>query len=199
MPLGDMYGDAEHIRKVLAQIPGEIVLVGHSYGGLVITEAAINSPNVTHLIYLAAFCLKAGESRQILRETAPQIKSALDAARVINDADQTSSINPELAIPAFYAHCPPLAAEAAIARLQPQRLITFNQPITETTWERIPSTYVVCQQDGALPPPIQDFMAERCAKAGGAIERLDTDHSPFLSMPEETADIIERVVRVAPR
>ncbi len=194
MPLSDMYGDAAHIRNVLAQIPGEVVLVGHSYGGSVITEAAIGSPNVKHLVYLCAFALLAGESRQMFREVAPPVQTALDAARIIKD--DTTSINPELAVAAFYANCTPETAQAATARLQPQRAITFQQPVTETSWARIPSTYVICEQDAAISPIHQQIMATRVENAGGNVLRLDTDHSPFASMPIETADILMRLARV---
>jgi pimeloyl-ACP methyl ester carboxylesterase len=195
MPLCDMYGDAAHIRAVLATIPGEVVLVGHSYGGSVITEAAIGSPNVKHLVYLCAFALMGGESRQMFREIAPPVKTALDAARIISDND-TSSINPELAEAAFYAHCPPGVAQAATARLQPQRMITFQQPVTETSWARIPTTYVICTKDAALSPSHQEILAKRVSDAGGTVLRLDTDHSPFASMPVETADILVSVARI---
>ncbi len=185
LPLTDMHGDAAHVREVLSRIPGEVVLVGHSYGGAVITEAAIDSPNVAHLVYLAAFCLDTGESRRTIPMNLPPVTTPIDSARILHD-NETSSIDPAKAIPAFYGSCTPLAAQAAIARLTPQRLDTFTQPVTEGTWRRIPSTYVICEQDGAIHPSHQEFMAARCATT----IRLDTDHSPFLSRPRETAEIL---------
>lgn len=190
LPLSDMHGDAAHVREALATIPGEVVLVGHSYAGAVITEAAIGSPNVAHLVYLTAFCLDAGESRRSIDTLIPKIPTAIDTARIIHD-NGTSTIDPSRAVAAFYGSCDPAAAQAAIARLGPQRLVTFIQPVTEATWRTIPSTYVVCERDDAIHPTAQEFMATRCQ----TVVRLDTDHSPFLSMPRETVDILEPLAR----
>ncbi len=190
LPLSDMYGDAAHVRAVLANIPGEVVLVGHSYGGAVITEATIGSPNVVELVFLTAFCLDAGESRRSLTPSLPPVTTAVDSARIFHD-NETSSIDPTKAVEAFYGCCTPAAAQAAIARLTPQRLVTFIQPVTEATWRRVPSTYVICDQDATIHPSHQEFMAARCATT----LRLNTDHSPFLSMPRQTADILEPLAR----
>ncbi len=82
-------------------------------------------------------------------------------------------------------------AQAAIARLGLQPMSTFVQPVTGAPWRTIPSTYVLCTGDEAIHPDRQAAMAERCTNT----VTLDTDHSPFASMPAETADIIESVSR----
>jgi pimeloyl-ACP methyl ester carboxylesterase len=188
LPPTDLIGEAAQLRQVLANIPGEIVLVGHSYGGVVMTEAAIGSPNVVHLVYLAAYCLDAGEKRSALKDRVPTEKTALDAARS-TDASGVTTVHPVGALDAFYECCEPAAAQAAVARLCPQNV--SQQVLTEATWRRIPSTYVICERDRAIHPKVQEFMATRC----GTVVRLDTDHSPFLSRPRETADVLEPLAR----
>jgi hypothetical protein len=81
--------------------------------------------------------------------------------------------------------------EAALPRLTPQPRITLGQPVSSAPWREIPSTYVVCEQDLSVNPVHQRVMAARC----GDVRSLDTDHSPFASMPVQTADILEGIVR----
>jgi pimeloyl-ACP methyl ester carboxylesterase len=192
LPLSDMYGDAELVRSLVQGIPGEVVLVGHSYAGTVITEAAIGCTNISHLVYLTAFCVDEGESRVSIRSQMPKVTTRIDGARVMHD-NGTSTVDPDLAIATFYGCCEPLAAQAAAARLGPQSTISFTQPVTKASWRTIPSTYVICDRDETIDPSHQEFMSKHCAN----VVHLDTDHSPFLSMPRETADILEPLARVS--
>jgi pimeloyl-ACP methyl ester carboxylesterase len=190
LPLSDMYGDAALVRALVQSIPGEVVLVGHSYAGTVITEAAMGCTNISHLVYLTAFCVDAGESRVSIRGHMPNVVTQIDGARIIHD-DGTSTVDPSRAVAAFYGCCDPLAAQAAAARLGPQSTISFSQPVTEASWRQIPSTYVICDRDDTIHPSHQEYMSQHCA----TVVHLDTDHSPFLSMPKETADILEGLAR----
>ena len=122
----------------------------------------------------------------------PVAETPLGAAMVMRD-DGTSVVDPAGAVRAFYEHCPPAVAEAAIARLSPQPFATFTQPTTGAGWTTIPSTYVRCTDDQAIHLDHQTYMASRC----GDVQTLHTDHSPFASAVTETADILERVARVA--
>jgi pimeloyl-ACP methyl ester carboxylesterase len=194
-PLADLATDAAAVSAVLGKFRRPIVLVGHSYGGAVISEADLTGDDagagstVFHLVYLAAFVVDVGESVIGLSGSMPEAPSALSGAMVI--ADGMSTIDPELAHGALYNRCDPMITPANVARLCPQPLATFTQPATRASWRHVPSTYVRCLDDQAVAPAHQDFMAARCA----AIETLDTDHSPFVSMPVETAEIIARIVR----
>ncbi len=192
LPLGDLYGDAQLVADTLATIEGPVVLVGHSYGGAVIGEAATRHPdNVDHLVYLTAFCLDTGEALLPYNNSLPPAYVPLgDGIRPSEDGTR-STVDPAVCVAAFYAQCPPGVAEAAIARLCPQPFDTFLQPVTGAPWKTIPSTYVRCTLDGAIPISSQDVMAARC----GAVVTLETDHSPFASMPSETADIIAALAR----
>ena len=192
LPLSDLYGDAQLVADTLARIGGPVVLVGHSYGGAVIGEAATRHPdNVVHLVYLTAFCLDTGEALLAYNATLPPADIALGEAIRPSADGTTSTVEPALCEASFYAQCPPGTAAAAIARLCPQPFSSFLQPVTGAPWKTIPSTYVRCTLDGAIPITSQDVMAQRCAQ----VVTLETDHSPFASRPVETADLLERLAR----
>jgi pimeloyl-ACP methyl ester carboxylesterase len=194
LPLGDLHGDAAHvvqvIDRVIAQYDRDIVLVGHSYGGAVITQAALDASRVRHLVYLTAFALETGESVVSLLASLPQIEVALTSGKLRRDND-TSLVNPSIAQQAFYGCCADGVVTAAMQRLGPQPLAAMVQPVTGSPRPGIASTYVCCELDGAIALEHQHHMAQRCDH----VTSLRTDHSPFASMPDATADIIEAVVR----
>ncbi len=187
-PFTDLAGDAERVVAVLRRLGTPAVLVGHSYGGAVITEAATRFPEVAHLAYLTAFALDRGESIMSLLAALPQARVALGLAIVPHD-DGTSDIDPAQAAAAFYGECTAAAAAAAIARLSPHSMVTFTDSVTGSPREHIGSTYVRCLRDEAVHPTHQDAMAQRCT----TVHTLDTDHSPFMSRTAETAAIIHQL------
>ncbi len=189
-PLTDLHGDAASVTQLLTQLQQPIVLVGHSYGGAVISEAAAESANVFHLVYLTAYVPDIGDAVMTMAQTMPRVPTTLGGAIVFGD-DGTSTINPAFAHDAFYGHCDPMASAANLSRLCPQPVSTFAQPLTAAAWRTIPSTYVRCTDDQAIHISHQDLMATKC----GSVETLDTDHSPFSSMPVETAEILARIAR----
>ena len=198
LPLSDMHGDAQHVADIALKIGRPVVLVGHSYGGGVIGEAAHILRNSTtapvqHLLYLTAFCLDAGESVGGLAASLPPEDALLNAA-ILPGPDGASGgtlvLDCTKAHDALYGCCPTNVSDAAIARLSPQPMATFGQPASGAPWKTLHSTYVVCEQDQAVHPNHQRIMAERC----GAVHSLNTDHSPFVSMTVETATIIKNIV-----
>lgn len=184
-PLCDLYGDAQHVAAVLAQIGTPAILVGHSYGGAVITEAASHFGDVAHLVYLTAFALEQGESIMSFLTSQPPAAVALSKA-IVPRGDSSSVIDPLQAIASFYADCPPAVAAAAIARLSPQPMGTFTDAISGSPRAAIASTYVRCLRDESIHITHQDALAARC----DAVHTLDSDHSPFASHIAETAAII---------
>jgi pimeloyl-ACP methyl ester carboxylesterase len=188
-PYGDLLGDAVALSALLAKQQRPIVLVGHSYGGAVISQAVAETGNVIHLVYLAAFVPDVGENVVSMSTTMPEASTALAGA--IKTDGGFSTIDPAAAWAAFYAHCDPMSATANIARLDRQPFATFTQEATHASWRSTPSTYVVCTDDAAVHPSHQQLMAARCTHT----ESLATDHSPFASMPLETAEIIARIAR----
>ncbi len=195
LEFSDLYGDAAHLHAVIQRLAAsdhnEIVLVGHSYGGAVISQAAPTAATVAHLVYLTAFCLDQGEAVLAKAKSMPPVPSELSSAMQILPDGSGSTIAPDRASRAFYGCCGIEAATASTSRLCMQPLATFTQPVTHTPWDTIPSTYVRCLRDEAIPISHQDIMAVHC----GAIATIDTDHSPFLSAAAETADILEAVAR----
>ncbi|MCB0984099.1 MAG: alpha/beta hydrolase [Ilumatobacter sp.] len=194
-PLTDLHGDARCVVDTLAVL-GERgvespVLVGHSYGGAVITQAAAWFPAVAHLVYLAAFALDDGESVMGALRAFPRHDVALSAAMRPLD-DGTSVLDPAAAAAALYGTCPPEVIPASLARISPQPMATMLQAVEGSPRATIPSTYVLCTEDQAVHPEHQRIMAARC----GRTVELVTDHSPFLSAIGPTADLLVELASV---
>ena len=193
-PLTDLHGDARCVVETLEVLRkrgvDDPVLVGHSYGGAVVTQAAAWHTAVAHLVYVAAFALNDGESVMSALFSFPPASVGLQSAMIGRD-DGTSVLNPMAAKAALYGDCDPVAADAALARLSPQPGATMTQAVVGAPRERIASTYVLCSRDDSVHPDHQSTMATRCDET----VRLDTDHSPFLSMTRATADILEGIAR----
>lgn len=192
--LGDLAGDAAHLATVVATIDAPIVLVGHSYGGAVITEASAVpavAAKAVHLLYLAAYVPDVGESVMGLAMSMPPATTTLASAMVMADDTLSFTVDPALAHATFYGRCDPITTPANVARLCPQPTATFSQALTGAGWATIPSTYVRCTLDDAIHISHQDLMASHCTN----VETLETDHSPFASMPIQTAEIIARITR----
>jgi pimeloyl-ACP methyl ester carboxylesterase len=192
-PATDLHGDVAHVVGVLDELGrrghGPVVLVGHSYGGAVISGAAAGRTDVAHLVYLAAFALHAAESVTSLIRAVEAADPPLRAA-VTAQPDGTTTLDPALVVPALYGCCDPAAVTAAIPRLTAQPVSTMTQSLEASALGTVPSTYVRCTLDGAVPIEQQDHMAPRCDH----VVTLETDHSPFLSRPDETADLIAPLV-----
>ncbi|OZM79168.1 alpha/beta hydrolase [Pseudonocardia sp. MH-G8] len=176
--LGDMYADATAIRDVVAEIEDPVLVVAHSYGGVPATEGLSGLSQISRLIYLAAFQLDVGES--LLGAAGGERPDWWD----VHEAEgYLNALRPE---EVFYGDVDEATARSAIALLGHQSLPSTGQPLTSAAWHTIPSTYVVCEQDAAIPMHAQEAMAQRA----GRVERLPTSHSPFLSRPAELASIL---------
>ena len=190
-PLGDLHTDADAVVAALGGIGGDgTVLVGHSYGGGVITEAGTRALAsglpIAHLVYLTAFVPDTDESVGGLAATLPREDNPLAALMHREDDGTFSAASSEGAADVFYGRCTPGQAAAAVARLSRQTATSLGQPVTGNPRGQIPSTYVVCTEDRAIHPNHQRIMAERC----DTVHELPTDHSPFMSMPAETAALL---------
>jgi pimeloyl-ACP methyl ester carboxylesterase len=192
--LADLHGDAARVGEVLDGIDGPVVLVGHSYGGAVVTEAGVHR-NVAHLVYLAAFaiteeesCSTAGVGEPATAQIDHGDRPKLEALMVFDD-NGGMTLQPEGADEVFYNDCDSATAGAAIRRLDAQRLDSVMQTPRAVAWRTTPSTYVICTDDQAIHPDLQRVLALRCTDT----VELPASHSPFLSMPGElTAVLIER-------
>ncbi len=187
LPLTGHADDVAAVAAALDAVPGPKVAVSHSYGGLVASGAADGRDDVSHLVYLCAFLLDKGERvlDNLMDLEPPKL---FDALRTTDDG--RSYIDPSGAVPAFYAECPSALAEAAIPRLRPMDPTSTMHPCLGEPWRHVPTTYVICERDGAINSEAQRRMARRA----GTVVTLDTDHSPFLSKIPETVRIITDAV-----
>ena len=192
-PIGGLHEDAAVVSALLDRLAerdaGSVVLVGHSYGGAVITQAAAGRDDVGHLAYLAAFALDDGESVLGCLGALERHDVDLGAAMVPTADGSATTLDPTTAAPALYGSCPPEAIRAALPRLGPQSMASMTEEVTGAPRDTTPSTYVVCSRDRAVHPAHQRVLAERCSQH----HVLDTDHSPFISAVGATADIIEQL------
>jgi pimeloyl-ACP methyl ester carboxylesterase len=189
----DLAGDVDHVLRVLDAVTGRhpvpVVLVGHSYGGAVVTGVAARRSDVAHLVYVAAFALEDGESVAGSLGGFPRREVALAAAMRPSDDGSVTTLDPDLAADALYADGPAATAAAALARLDPQTSASFAQPVEGDPRATIASTYVRCARDRAVHPDHQAIMAARC----GRRVDLDADHSPFLGAVDPLADVLATI------
>jgi pimeloyl-ACP methyl ester carboxylesterase len=183
--------DVARTVEVLDSLDRPSVLVGHSYGGFVLSQAG-HHPNVEHLVYLCAFVPEPGESLVDLA-SAPPIAPIVGALRLSEDR-LLLSIDPEMAPFVFYGDLSDAAATAATEKLVPSIALTFDEPAGHPAWKSVPSTMVRCLDDNAIHP---DRQAQMGAKLDQTID-LPSSHSPFLSRPEDVADILDTIARSAP-
>lgn len=177
-PAPGLYDDAATIANKLAEIAVPAVVIAHSYGGAPVTEACAQVGNVAHLIYLAAFQLDVGES----------VRTSMGADPTLPIPDAGYSLPMHVAD--LYSDVPHDDADRATRRLRLQSDPSRAQPITQAGWRTIGSSYVVCDDDKAIPPSRQLGFAARA----DAIHHLPTGHSPFYSAPVELADLISQIV-----
>ena len=190
-PLRSLAGDAAAIRGVLDQINGPIVLVGHSYGGSVITNAALGDSQVRALVYIAAFAPDTAESvlQLGLHDLGSPIALSLVPVPFLGPDGPGIDlyINPLLYPTVFAADVPPATAQTMAANQHPPTLKAFNDPSGPPAWKAIPSWYMVARQDQALAPATERFMAQR---AGSHTIEIDSSHAAPVSHPSEVADLI---------
>ena len=182
---------AQKIVDALARPPGKTILVGHSMGGIMISEAGELAPDrIARLVYVCAFLPKNGES---LATYASQDAASLIPASIEPKADGTGIIKPDKARAVFYGECSDADAATATARLEatPNSLPVAPVSLTNEAFGRIEKHFIRCNKDRATSPVIQDKMCANWPLA--SVSALDTDHSPFLSAPEALADILLRL------
>ena len=189
LPLGDLHGDAAAVVEALEALPSDTLLIGHSYGGAVISQAAAHSDRIAHLMFIAAFALEAGESVNGFLRSAPRHKVELANIMVPTDEGATA-LDPEHAGALLYPGSSLVVQRANAKRLGPQPNATMTQEVDGAPASAIESTYVLCNQDRAVHPEHQRIMAARCS----SVIEIDSDHSPFVDEPATVASIIQGVV-----
>jgi pimeloyl-ACP methyl ester carboxylesterase len=186
--LTSLTDDVATTRRALAKITGPIVLVAHSYGGFVITEAGAGNPQIVALVYVAAFIPALGDTVSSL---GAQFPSPLGAA-LVPDAAGCLFIDPAQFRAVFAADVPAGTARiVAIAQKQVNGL-AFNQSVQQTAWKTVPSWDLLTLDDQAINPDLQRFMTER---AGSHTLAIHSSHVAFVSHPQIVAGLIETAAR----
>ena len=190
-PLRSVSGDAAALSALVKSIDGEVVLVGHSYGGLVITEAANGNANVKALVYVAAFIPEVGESAFVLSGKFPG-STLGDALQPVPLADGNVDlyIQPPKFHDQFAADVPADVTALMAATQRPVTQSALEELTTVATWKIVPSYTVYGSADYNIPAAVQEFMAER-AKVGNAVAIEGGSHALMVSHPDEVTALIE--------
>lgn len=197
-PLRGLSSDSAYLSDVLATISGPIVLVGHSYGGAVITNAATGDPNVKALVYVDAFAPDQGEIVNALAGAGSALAadpSTLFDIRPYPGAaagDADAYLKPSVFVNSFAQDLPRSEALELAATQRPIALSAGNEPSGVPAWKTIPSWYLVGMQDKIITPASQLAMAQR---AGSHIAKVNASHVSLISHPGAVVDLVESAVR----
>lgn len=196
-PLRSVAGDAEYVASVLAGITGPIVLVGHSYGGMVISNAAAGNDNVKALVYVAGFAPETGESAVELAARFPgsTLGEAL-APFPLPAGGNDFYIRQDAFWTQFAADVPETDAALMAATQRPVTEAALTDGSGDPAWKTIPSWFIYGELDKNIPAAAVRFMAER-AGAQNSIEVPGASHVVMLSHPQAVTDVIVTAINVA--
>jgi pimeloyl-ACP methyl ester carboxylesterase len=202
-PLRSLSGDAAYLRSILETVEGPIVLVGHSYGGAVITNAATGAGNVEALVYVNAFAPDEGESATQLAGpdsalSVPDPTTVFDfVPRTLPPTASTDLYLKKSTVFASFATGLGAKEKAVVAASQrPATIGALNEPSATPAWRTIPSWYVLGAKDAIIPPAAQLAMAQR---AGSTITEYNAGHLGLISEPKIVTNAIERAARATVR
>ena len=185
IPLTSLPDDVATTKRVIENQTGSVVVVGHSYAGNVITGAAASNPQVKALVYINAFAPDVGEKTSDLnkRYAAPPISTA-----IVSDAANFLYVDRAKFHEFFAQDVSEGEARVMAATQKPIASAAFEQSLTDIAWKTIPSWFLVTQNDRAINPELQRFMAKRI---GATTIEVNSSHVAFISHPREVADLIE--------
>ncbi|GAA2050107.1 alpha/beta hydrolase [Catenulispora yoronensis] len=201
-PLRTVSGDADSVRALLATVAGPVVLVGHSYGGAVITNAAVGAPNVKALVYLGAFIPDAGQSINDIQVATPGSLLGPATTRIVPFADPSmpGGQNADIYVQADQYRAviaadvdARTAADMAVTQ-RPLALSAQLGPSGPPAWKTVPSWDLITLDDRAIPAAAQRAMA---ARAGAHVETVHSSHAVMVSHPKAVVDIILDAAKAA--
>ncbi|GEL98281.1 alpha/beta fold hydrolase [Cellulomonas terrae] len=197
-PLRSVSGDAAYVRSFVSTIEGPVILVGHSYGGAVITNAAVGADNVRALVYVAAFALDEGEAAgpatALGSDGPPPDLTQVIVVRPFPDAGEGNAdayLDPAIFPQTFCQDLPPEEGAIMAVSQRPAALATLGEPSGPPAWRTLPSWYLVASQDRVIPPAAERAMA---ARAGSTTVEIDSSHVAMISHPDEVADLIQQAI-----
>jgi len=182
-PMASLSGDVATVKRAIDAQPGPVILVGHSYGGAVITQAG-NDDKVAALVYVAAYAPSEGETVDAINKTFPpqswwsQIKA--DPAGYL-------TLSADAVVSHFAQDLPGAEARVLAATQGPTNAACFGEAVTQAAWKTKPSWYVVSGNDKILPPSYEAAMAK---KLGAQTTTLPSSHVAMIAHPREVADVI---------
>jgi pimeloyl-ACP methyl ester carboxylesterase len=184
-PMTSLADDVARLRQVLALQDGPTVLVGHSYGGQIMTALGADAPNVVGLVYIAAFGLDEGESLGALLAQGP-----VTPALVHQFLDERGFVwlSEDDFVNHFAADVDPVQARVLYAVQQPLAAAAFNEVMGVPAWKSLPSWYMVAVDDQALPPDAERLFAKRM---GATVVEVPSSHLAMVSHPGEVAKLTE--------
>ncbi|GAA2001208.1 alpha/beta hydrolase [Microbacterium ulmi] len=196
-PLRGLTYDSAYLRDFLGTIAGPIVLVGHSYGGAVITNAATGNTNVKSLVYIAAYALAEGESVAAANELGGGHASVTEHLVVrpfpgAAEGDADAYIDPAFFPDLFAQDLPKIVARNMAATQRPGAFASLVTPSGVPAWKTIPSWYMVASQDRIIPPEAERAMAKR---AGSKVVEVKSSHVPMMSQPLKVLALIKQAVK----
>ncbi|MGX7678859.1 alpha/beta fold hydrolase [Jatrophihabitans sp. DSM 45814] len=191
-PLRGVLSDGDYLRTFLSTIDGPVVLVGHSYGGSVITNASVGAPNIRALVYIAAYMPDEGETLAAAG-TLDGASNELGNHLVVrpypdaSEGDGDAYIDPDHFHALFCADVPEAVAGVMAVSQRPVALSCLSTPSGPAGWKTIPSWYLVASNDEAIPPIAERAMA---ARSGAKTVEITSSHVAMISHPSETIDLI---------
>jgi pimeloyl-ACP methyl ester carboxylesterase len=187
-PTTSLADDVAATKLVISQLDGPVVLVGHSYGGVVITESG-SDPKVKALVYIAAFAPDKGESVQtLIANPAP----GAPVPPILPPQNGFLFLDRAKFAAAFAADVAPAEAAFMADSQVPWGVNALNGAVTEPAWRQKPSWYLVATDDHMIPPPAQRAMSKR---AGATVTEVPGSHAIYVSNPEAVADVIRKAAK----
>jgi len=195
-PLRSVKGDAEYVSAILSGIKGPVVLVGHSYGGSVISNAANGHDNVKALVYVAAFAPEAGETAFELTGKFPgsTLGPTLAEPVTLPDGGHDLYIKQDEFPKQFAADVPLAEAKLMAAGQRPVAEAALKEPAGTAAWKTVPSWFVYGDADKNIPPLAMAWMADR-AKSQETVVVKGASHVLMVSHPEKVSEVIETAAR----
>lgn len=187
-PTTSLADDVAATRRVIAEQLGPVILVGHSYGGVVITEAG-NDPSVAGLVYIAAFAPDRGESVAALIKDAPP---GAPVPPILPPREGFLTLDKAEFAASFAADVTAEKANFMADSQVPWGVAALNGAVTQPAWESKPSWYLVATDDRMIPPAAQRSMSTR---AGSSVVEVRGSHAVYVSQPEAVADLIKKAAK----
>jgi len=184
-PLTSLAADVNATKQALAKQNGRTVLVGHSWGGVVITEAGDN-PKVSALVYVSAFAPDVGQSLKTLSAGGPATEGT---AAIHPDEKGNLYIDPKVFPSAVAADLPPQIAESLANHQLPLNHVAFEAPVDTTAWRDKPTFYVITSKDKVIAPEVQKMFADRMH---AQIKEVAGSHASLVVHADDVAAVIER-------